>query len=203
MNLVKALAADADLIVAVDGGGALCRRAGVTPHLVVGDLDSLPRATAQALEADGVEFRRFPAEKDDSDLALALAIAGERSATEVFVTAASTRRLDHTLAALAALCHTPELRPVLIEPHVEAFVLAPGAREELRVNRAGTTLSLMAFGGPARVSAEGVRWPLAEALLDPTSTRGLSNVVEAGREAVVRVHEGVVIAIVPMGPETR
>lgn len=200
--LVATLAASADLIVAVDGGGALCRRARVAPDLVVGDLDSLSAAGAAYLEREGAEVMRFPADKDESDLVLALDAARERGAGEVIVTAATAGRLDHTVAVLAAVCGAADLRPALVEPELEVFVLDPLGREELAVRGAGATVSLLPFGGSACVSARGVRWPLERAVLDSTGTRGLSNLVAEG-EAILTVHEGTVLVMLPHAPETR
>ena len=194
--LVATLAQTSDLVIAVDGGGALCRRAHVAPDLLVGDFDSLSASALDALERGGARVVRFPAEKDDSDLALALGVARDRGATEVIVTAAASARLDHTLAALAALAAAADLSPVLIEPDVEVFVLNPAGRQDVAVRGAGSTVSLIPFGGPACASASGVRWPLRRAALDAASTKGLSNLVEDG-EAVVTAHEGTLLVVLP------
>lgn len=201
-SLVTALAQGAELVVAVDGGGAICRRAGVVPDLVVGDLDSLSPRDEKALEAAGSEIVRFPAEKNDSDLALALRVARERGAAEVIVTAASSGRLDHTLFVISALAESADLSPVLVEPTLELFVLSPRHRASLQVRGDGATLSLIAFGESAKVSASGTQWPLDGEVLEPTTTRGLSNRVTGVDGAQVSVLEGIVLAVVTDAPHT-
>jgi energy-coupling factor transport system substrate-specific component len=71
------------LIVAADGGASRCRALGLRPDLVVGDFDSADAAEIEALARAGVEIRRVPAEKDESDLELALRAAIERGARRV------------------------------------------------------------------------------------------------------------------------
>ena len=71
-TLLPRLAAEADLVVAVDGGGSVCLEAGVVPDVVVGDFDSLPDDDLDRLGQLGVSVIEFPAEKDASDLELAV-----------------------------------------------------------------------------------------------------------------------------------
>jgi thiamine pyrophosphokinase len=65
---------------------------------------------------------------------------------------------------------------------------------------AGDTVSLLPVGGPATVSASGVRWPLERSLLEAHASRGVSNVA-TGR-CTVHVHEGNLIAFVTPGEES-
>ncbi|MFI5262208.1 MAG: hypothetical protein ACHQZR_06625, partial [Candidatus Limnocylindrales bacterium] len=55
-------------VVGADGGAARAATLGLTPDLVVGDLDSLPATDVARLTAAGVPIRPYPAEKDASDL---------------------------------------------------------------------------------------------------------------------------------------
>ena len=58
-------------------------------------------------------------------------------------------------------------------------------------------LSLLAVGGPAGpVRTEGLVYPLRDEVLDPGSTRGISNEL-AAPEAVVSTGAGVLLAIQP------
>lgn len=61
-----------DLLIAADGGLAHLSRRGLTPHLVVGDFDSL------GWTPEGDNVLRHPAEKDDTDTMLAVRTGLER-----------------------------------------------------------------------------------------------------------------------------
>ena len=54
----RVLAAEADILLAADGGARFLSGLGVPPHAVVGDFDSLDEETAGRLQACG---RRVPA----------------------------------------------------------------------------------------------------------------------------------------------
>ncbi len=64
-----------DFPVAVDGGLHHLKRLGIKPQLLIGDLDSVSAGElAEAMDA-GIEIQRFPPEKDQTDLELALEYA--------------------------------------------------------------------------------------------------------------------------------
>lgn len=197
LDLLPCLAAAADLIVAVDGGGALCLDAGVMPDVVVGDFDSLSHADLDRIRASGAVVSQFPAEKDASDLELAVEEARIRGATSITVTAASTGRLDHTLAALGVLVSAAELLPRLAEPGMDVWVMSPQGRSSTILSGAGETISVLAFGGPAVVSVKGVIWELESAELSPDSSLGLSNRIGSAGRARISVSHGVALLFAP------
>ena len=99
-------ARDVAEVIAADGGLARARAIGLEPGLLVGDLDSLPAEAAASAEAAGVEVRRSPVDKDESDTELALLEAVRRGATRITVLGAfGGPRLDHALANLWLLGH--------------------------------------------------------------------------------------------------
>jgi thiamine transporter len=194
-ELVTALARDADLIVAVDGGAETCREAGVTPSVLLGDLDSVSEATRRFFEDEGVPIVTFPAEKDETDFELALRHAREHGATAVVATAASSGRLDHTLASIGALARAHDLAPELIEPDAHGWVLSARGRRTLTLTGEGATVSILALAEDAVVSVTGARWPLDRHRLKPGSGLGMSNVVAGETGLTATVHQGVAVVI--------
>lgn len=194
-TLVARLAPHADIVIAVDGGGAICLEGGVTPDAMVGDLDSARSETVDELLARGVPIYRYPAEKDATDLELAIGEARRQGAGEIVVTAATGGRLDHTLGTLAALAAAADLRPEIAEPDLSGWLLSRSGRQELALNGLGATVSLIPWGGIALVSARGVRWPLNRADLSPEATLGVSNIVSSAQGATFSVHQGTVFVL--------
>ena len=195
-DLVAAIAPGFDVIIGVDGGGALCLDAGIVPTMLVGDFDSIETELLDRAVASGVPLRSYPRDKDSTDLELAIGEARGLGATEITVTAATTGRLDHTLGVLAALAAAADLAPRIAEPDLNGWLLSPGGRPAVHVRGIGATLSIVPFTASARISAAGVRWPLEYADILHTGAAAISNVVLEA-EAVVTVEEGVAYVLSP------
>ena len=89
-----------DFIICLDGGYDIALQNHVTPHLLLGDFDSI-----QAALPHDIEICRFPAEKDDTDLGLALELAVRRKKKHVEILGGIGGRLDHTIANMQLLSH--------------------------------------------------------------------------------------------------
>jgi len=174
------------LLIAVDGGAGLCLAAGLTPDLVVGDMDSVDPHTLTALELRGVELVKVPAEKDFNDLQLGVDEALARGATSLTATGVVGGRVDHLLCNLGTL--QTDLPVSVVERDVTIDFLG-ASRSGCVVSGDDVTFSVVALGGECTVSVTGARWPLDRAVLEPLSSLGLSNRV-ADDDAHIAVHRG-------------
>src|SRR5919109_1955753 len=97
-------AAGADMVIAADGGALALERWGIVPQLVIGDLDSLGPKRAAQLGKLGAKIVEFPAEKNESDLELALRQALTTGADDIVLLGIfGGTRLDHTFANVMLL----------------------------------------------------------------------------------------------------
>jgi thiamine pyrophosphokinase len=184
-----------DLVIAADGGTLHARAAGVTPQVVIGDLDSLPVDLRDELAAGDTRLISHPPAKDETDLELALLHAVEQGAEEIVILGALGGRLDQTLANLLLLA-LPALRGLdvrIVEGEQAAFLIRHEATIE---GQPGDVISLIPLGGDAAgVTTDGLEWPLEEDTLRFGPARGVSNLL-LGSQARVRVREGLLLCIV-------
>ena len=89
-----------DLCIAADGGYRNAQALGIHIHILLGDFDSLGEPTGIPKET---ELLRVPAEKNETDTQLAVAVALDRGADEIIIIGGLDGRLDHTLSNLAIL----------------------------------------------------------------------------------------------------
>jgi thiamine pyrophosphokinase len=192
--IVKHWAAQADLIVAADGGTRHALSVGVTPSVVIGDLDSLAEADRAQLVRRGVQLIVFPTRKDYTDLELALRYARNQQATEIIIFSALGGRWDQSLANLMLLT-LPELAQVstrIVDHRLTIQVIRDRAEIGGRV---GDTLSLIALNGDAHgVTIEGCEYPLSDATLPCGATLGISNVL-AQATAKITLKQGQILAL--------
>lgn len=206
-DLTRALARTHDVTIACDGGLRLLADAGLTPDIVVGDLDSATPEDLRAVRLAGASVLVFPVEKDETDLDLALEHARYISGSagwvpRVTLTGTHGGRLDHELAILGSCVRAHDLSPVIVEEgSVSRFITPedgrtlitqplerlPGSADHDPI---GMTVSLIALGEPGVLSTTGLRWDLAQDTFAPLDSWGVSNIIEdAG--ATLDVHSGV------------
>lgn len=191
------LVVGAETVVAADGGALALERWGIVPQLIVGDLDSLGQARADALAKRGAKVIPYPAAKDESDLELALRYALESGADDIVLLGIfGGERIDHALAN-AMLLADPAYRGL--------GVRAVQGGTQIRAAHGGDSLSLAGPVGamvtllPVRGDATGVRtvglgYALAGETLHFGRSRGLSNVVTA-LPASVSLEHGVLLVV--------
>ncbi len=187
--------AAANLIIAADGGGNALFAANIVPHLVIGDLDSLAPAALAHFQSRGAEVQRFPSEKDETDLELAILAAVARGADQIDILGAIGGRWDQGLANVAMLA-LPELTGQhvrLVDLHQVAFLVRnhasiPGAID--------ATVSLIPLTGAVHgITTQGLRYPLDDATLYYERSRGISNQITS-LPAQVTVREGMLLVVV-------
>ena len=166
-----------DLVVGADGGAAQALAWGLTPHVVIGDMDSLPDRARASLAANGCEFIVHPRAKDETDLELALSYVVERGCQEAIIFGALGGRLDHTIAnlLLLALPRFAATQIRIVGDREEALLVRDG-RSVAFEGLPGDLVSLLPLGGDASgVTTAGLAWVLGGDTLRFGSSRGVSN----------------------------
>jgi thiamine pyrophosphokinase len=185
-----------DRIICADGGAHHAAAIGLTPDVVVGDLDSLRPGLRARLEAAGVRFERHPERKDETDLELALRLAVAEGAADIEVWAMLGGRLDHSLANVMLLAR-PEWAPARVCMVYEDQVAWPlrGGQEVSAEGSPGDLLSLVPLSPVVEgVTLEGVEWPLRAATLRFGSTWTISNRMVAPA-ARLKIEDGLVLVV--------
>ena len=194
---IAEVSADA-IIIAADSGLDHAVAAGLRPTVLLGDLDSISAHGKMWAYAHEVEIDQHPVDKDATDTELALVRAATIEATTLLVMGGAGDRFDHTLGTIVALGN-PILERFdtirLLLDHVSIHVVHPGhsVTVDLPLDSA---FSLLALHGPCSgVQVGGARWPLVDASIDSSSTRGISN--ETTGLLQVAVTHGVLTLVVP------
>ena len=183
-------------VIAADRGLDHALALGLEVEIAVGDFDSASPAALVRAEASGTRIERYPADKDATDLELAMDAAVSVGAKRILVLAGDGGRLDHLLATLLLLGSS---RYESVE--IDAFIGCARAYvvrgERVIEGERGELVSLLALHGPAQgVRTEGLAYPLVGETLEPGSSRGVSNLF-AAETARISVERGVLLAIRP------
>ena len=179
-----------DFVIAADGGLDTLRRIGVSPDILIGDLDSLTGS------AEGIDTFRHPVEKDETDTYLAYLEGVRRGYTDFVIHGGVGGRLDHTFANLSLLIYGKRRGHsiVLIDEGMkisaiknESVTLMP---DECR------SFSVLAFDGVANgVTIKGAKYDGESITLSPEFPLGVSNSL-VGRPCKITVTDGELILMV-------
>ena len=174
---LKELALGYDLLIAADSGGEFLYRHGYIPTILLGDFDSISSETLLALETQGAEIITYPAEKDYTDLELAVETSILRGAEEIAIYGGLGGRLDHTLGNLGLMrkAHKKGVKMVLTGLRERVFLLSPGQAVILPSTEEGFFSVLPLSEKVEGLTIEGAKYPLSEIKLEYGSTLGIHN----------------------------
>ncbi len=190
LDAARRLLCDDDTIIAADGGTRHALLLGLVPSIIIGDLDSLGAVKLPA----NVEILRFPADKDETDLELALLHARDRGFDEILLIGALGGRIDQTLGNLSLLSDPAwDGIDVRMDDGIEEVFFA---RNQAKVEGwIGEIVSLIPWRGDVRIRrTEGLRWALQNETLIAHQTRGISNELTA-ETAHVEIDNGLLLII--------
>ena len=179
--LLGKIAASADILAAADSGLVAMEKAGLTPHWILGDMDSLDLMEDPLLleKYNSSMVLRFPREKDLTDTELAINFLREKGCDEIWIAGGGGGRIDHLFAIRS-----------LFDGRLCPDRWFPG-NSEIRCLKDGNLLSaapapeslvsVFPVGdGPWQAESSGLKWPLGDLAWENGGGLGLSNVAING-----------------------
>lgn len=204
------------VVVAVDSGLHTAAALGIVVHHVVGDMDSVDPDLLHQTRAAGATIHAHPADKDATDLELALDLVVDLLGSaptlahpdadadadvrrpSILVVGGGGGRLDHLLADLLMLT-APRLAACDVRARFGAAAVSvarPGIPTAVQ-GEPHDQVSLLPLHGEAHgVTTTGLRWPLLDAFLAPGTSRAVSNEL-VDHEAHVALALGVLAVVQP------
>ena len=181
--------------IAADSGMMHAAALHIVPELWVGDFDSA--GSELTLQYRDVPRQTYPAEKDATDGAIAVAEARRLGATEIILIGGLGGQTDHTAGLLGQSLQLARggLSCLVTSGTEEAWPLIPGTTS-IDLPPA-TRLSIIPFGDLVGVDLDGVRWPLRNRAVPLGSTLTLSNVATGMVKIGLREGCGIAIAYPP------
>lgn len=165
--------------IGVDRGVQYLFAAGITPDLALGDFDSIPQEIAKILDRAPFPVRKFPAEKDQTDMELALEAALEYKPDEIRIFGATGGRLDHLLANIQLLSSPQYLEKVrhlrLIDKSNILEVKRPGSYTLEKDTKFPFVSFIPLTPVVENLTLQGFKYPLKNATIPFGSTLCISN----------------------------
>ncbi len=181
--------------VAADGGALFLDKLDILPDIIIGDLDSLSDDNIQYFKNKGVDFIKYPVEKDKTDGELALDYCSKNNFNEVTIMGCQGGRIDQQLANIYLLEYSKKisLKSVIKEPGLEIGLINGHLN---LVNKENWNLSLISLNEKAEgLSIKGCKYEVEDESLFRYKTLGLSNKI-TGDNACISIQKGLLLYIV-------
>jgi thiamine pyrophosphokinase len=180
----------ADWFICADGGANTAVRFGSTPHLIIGDFDSVRKETLRVFSK--VEIKKLK-DQNSTDLEKALTAAIRKKCTEIVVLGATGGRLDHAIGNLSALAKFSSKTTIkFIDDTGEFIPVGHTLKITLPV---GTSISLLPLSRCNAIVTTGLKWNLNNETLQLGIRESTSNIV-ASSHVNIKVRSGHLIAFV-------
>ena len=193
---MEAIPLDLDVYVGVDAGCLFLLEQGLELSLAVGDFDSVEPEEFQSIQSAAHELRTSVAEKNDTDLELAIkeVLAGWPQA-DILIFGAFGGRLDHHLASVF-LPSDPEIGPFMSQlclmDRQNYLCYRPAGRHTIQPIAGYTYVAFMPVEG-AFIQIEGAKYPLSEDNYFKKAIYGSNEFID--QPIVVTVDRGYLIII--------
>lgn len=166
-DLLGDWARSAQVVLAADAGADRLLEAGVEPHRIVGDFDSI-----SDLGRFASEIHHGP-DQDSTDCDKLLSLARELGHERLTLAGLEGDRMDHAIASWLSIARSGLDVRVALRRGL-GWIVRPGLLREIPVNR-GATVSMLPLSHTEGVNLSGVEWPLIDRSLTWDGLVSISN----------------------------
>lgn len=183
-----------DYVIAADGGLDELLKRNSLPNVLIGDMDStVNESSMEKLREQGVEIKKLPREKDDTDMLAAIKLGLEMDCEEFVIYGGIGGRLDHTIANIQCLIY-------LKNRGKRAYLIGEKSITEIIRNERKTfpkqmhgIFSAFAIGTEAKgVTESGFKYEVTRAVIQQEFPIGISNEF-TGQESYIEVEDGTLL----------
>ncbi|HMN49315.1 MAG TPA: thiamine diphosphokinase [Ignavibacteriaceae bacterium] len=171
-NVLFFLGKGYNTIICADGGANSAKKLGITPHFIIGDLDSIKPGIKKYYENKStiIKYKR----QNDTDVEKCLKFAIKKKFDEVVLLGATGDRLDHTICNLGIVIKFYKQIKILLA--AENSFLVPTDRSLTLKSVNGETISLYAFDLRTKITSYGLKYKLKNTALPFGERESTSNV---------------------------
>ncbi len=197
LNYIKDIIDNNDYryIICADGGAKHLYKLNIVPNYIIGDLDSLEESIINYYKNKGVDFKKFPKRKDETDAQLCIHLAKDLNALEIHLLGALGGRIDHTIANINLMYYIKELgiNPI-IKSKVEDIYMADSEVINIMGQKGDIISIIPAKGDVSGVTLKNLEYPLENANIKYGNPIGISNVM-ISNQCSIKVKNGCLIIV--------
>lgn len=184
----------ANFIIGVDKAAYWLINNDIIPDLAIGDFDSVNITEINIIKSNVKDFRKYPPEKDFTDLELALKDVLKLKPKEVHIYGSIGTRFDHTLSSVLILqqCLKKNIMTKIIDENNEIMMLK--SKLKLFVNKSFPYVSIIPISEAVEISLTGFIYNLNHKRINNYTSIAVSNQIK-NNKATISIHKGVALVI--------
>lgn len=185
---------EASFIMGVDRGAYWLTKHKTKVDLAIGDFDSVTKAERKFIEKHAGQVVAYPAQKDATDLELAVDEAVKLHPKSVVIYGAIGTRFDHTYAAVGLLLRleSHNILGQIVDNYNKVHIVR--RLYILRPPHEYAYVSVLPLKDSAVITMKGFAYDVSRLSLGFGSTRGVSNEIRDDNATII-VHKGSVLVI--------
>ncbi|MFD1849099.1 thiamine diphosphokinase [Oceanobacillus bengalensis] len=168
---------DIDCWIGADRGAFVLAEQGISMEYAIGDFDSIDEQEKESLKEHTNSYREFPAEKNETDLELAVRQALELEPTKIYFFGVTGGRLDHEIANIQLLYQIRKkgVQGIIIDKQNYIELTFPGTYH-LTQDESYENISFIPFSSEVEgITLTNFYYPLENKTISWGSTRCISN----------------------------
>jgi len=181
-----------NFLIAVDGGANKLIKTKFEPDLIIGDMDSISKNSLKKYRKS--EIKRFPVEKKEIDLELAIDYCIQKKFKEIIILGAIGSRADMTLTNIFVLNQIPKtIKAKIIHENQEIYLIPK--KKYLIEGIPGEKISLFPIEGKVKgITLKGFKYELKNFNLKFGLGIGLSNEFK-NKKAWITLKDGKLLCV--------
>lgn len=194
LKIIKYYLTKKSFIVCADGAGNSMRKLGLTPDLIIGDLDSIKKSNLSFFKSKGTEILKIE-EQETTDFEKSLMYLTNNNFKSVKVFGAMSDRTDHSLNNFSVMKrYFKKIDIKIVDNMFEIFFINQPTSLKCKP---GETFSFLGFPFARKVSTEGLEFPLSgedlefgvrEGTLNKTTSDRIKIYFDAGELLIFKEH---------------
>lgn len=176
-GFLKSQISEDDLLYCADGAANFLFAHGISPNVLIGDMDSIDKNVLDYFVNQNIDIIRMPTEKDETDGQLIIEEAVKKEPDEIIVMGGMGNRLDHSLGNLQVLLKCAKTG-IFIRHLSETEEIFVACSKTIVLGNKGDTVSVIPFSENTIVSYKGLKYMLNDFNIPLDAPLGISNVME-------------------------
>ncbi|MBR1443202.1 MAG: thiamine diphosphokinase [Firmicutes bacterium] len=192
-NIIKKYCENS-FVICCDGGMGYALKENIRPDVILGDMDSVRKDELEYYEKKGFEMKKYPREKDYTDMELGIDEALKTDAGEVILLGAAGSRLDHTIMNIQLLKKIAEKGKKAKLINDNNIISLIDSKIEIS-GKKGDIVSLIPFTEKVcGICTRGLEYSLNAYIMTMGHSIGISNVMKE-EKAEITIKQGLLLVI--------